>query len=128
MPKQDDLVERSLGRNSPRERGSRRGSKDVINWEYDSSPESDNFRKGGGRDRPSRRMSIRDRNFFTDSLDELEISIRKFEEESGVLLHDFVSIASFFCITKLLYLSLHAGELAAKLGERLCYKRCLDKR
>jgi len=34
-------------------------------------------------------MSIRDRNFFTDALDDLEVSIRKFEEESGVLLHDF---------------------------------------
>ena len=89
MPKQDDLASRSLGRNSPKDRDSRRGSKD--NWEYDSSPESDNFRRPVGRDRPSRKTSIRDRNFFTDALDDLEISIRKFEEESGILLHDFVS-------------------------------------
>ena len=91
MPKQDDIASRSLGRSSPRDRDSRRSSKDV-NWEYDSGPESDTFRKSSVRDRPSRKISIRDRNFFTDALDDLEISIRKFEEESGVLLHDFVSI------------------------------------
>ena len=96
MPKQDDLATRSLGRSSPRDRGSRRSSKDV-NWEYDSGPESDTYRKSSVRDRPSRKMSIRDRNFFTDALDDLEVSIRKFEEESGVLLHDFVSIY-FSCI------------------------------
>ena len=92
MPKQDDLMDRSLGRSSPKT-GSRRDSRDFVHWEYDSSPESDNYRRG--RDRPSRKTSIRDRNFFTDALDDLEISIRKFEEESSVLLHDFVSI--FIC-------------------------------
>lgn len=93
MPKSDDIIERSLGRNSPKN-GSRRSSKDVLGWDSDSSPESDSFRRGSIRDRPSRRMSIRDRSFFTDALDDLEISIRKFEEESSVLLHDFVR--SFF--------------------------------
>ena len=92
MPKQEDLASRSLGRNSPRERGSRRESKDGANWEYDSGSENDSFRRSVGRDRPSRKTSIRDRNFFTDALDDLEISIRTFEEESGILLHDFVSI------------------------------------
>ena len=73
------------GRNSPRG-GSRRESRDVTH-DFVSSPEIE--RK---RDRPSRKTSIRDRNFFTDALDDLEVSIMKFEEESNVLVHDFVSI------------------------------------
>lgn len=105
--KQDDDVYRPApgsndgsGRNSPRVGGGgRRLSYDVYGYgSYeDSSPEaSERPRKIS--ERPSRKTSIRDRNFFTDALDDLERSLKSFEDESSLIVHDFVSIATHMCL------------------------------
>ena len=74
--------------------GSRRGSRDnLLDHHRDSSPDSD---YGSASDRPykSRKTSYnyRDGRSFSVVLDELEFQLRKVEDESSTLTHDFVSI------------------------------------
>ena len=104
---EDDYLRRSgtgSGRSSPHG-GSRRESRDALSWDSDSSPESDHYRKSRRRT-----STFRERNFFTDALDDLEMNIRKFEEESSVLVHDFVSIRAEIG-------AVHRISLCARMGE-----------
>jgi len=68
------------GHSSPRG-GSRRDSRDIYG---DFSPEISRR-----NERPQRRSSIGTRNFFTDALDDLERNLRKVEDESSLVMHDF---------------------------------------
>ncbi len=79
------------GHSSPRG-GSRRDSRDIYG---DFSPEISRR-----NERPQRRSSIGTRNFFTDALDDLERNLRKVEDESSLVMHDFVSnfVYLFVCL------------------------------
>eukprot|EP00794_Sanderia_malayensis_P017459 gene17459-19206_t len=71
-------------------RGSRKDGRDMNSNYHDSSPESDVVSRRS--ERSARRSSVRD--YFSDTLDEVEANLRRFEEESHTLMHDLMLMAA----------------------------------